>query len=72
MSRQRRKQQTRGAKASIAKAQPLKASAPTKAEPAEERRFRQAWRRTAGDASEAEQRTAVQQVRSGTARLLAA
>ena len=45
-------------KASIAKAQPLKAAAPP-AKP--DKAFRQAWRRTAGELSEAEQRAAVLQ-----------
>jgi hypothetical protein len=45
-------------KASIAKAQPLKTAAPP-AKP--DKAFRQAWRRTAGELSEAEQRAAVLQ-----------
>ena len=45
-------------KASIARAQPLKAAAPP-AKP--DRAFRQAWRRTAGELSEADQRAAVLQ-----------
>jgi hypothetical protein len=44
-------------KASIAKAQPLKVSGSPAAKP--DRAFRQAWRKTAGDLSEAEQRQAV-------------
>ena len=45
-------------KASISRAQPLKAAAPP-AKP--DKAFRQAWRRTAGELSEAEQRAAVEQ-----------
>lgn len=49
------------AQASIAKgAQPLKVPAPASSKPAG-RTFRQAWRRTAGELSEAEQRRAVEQ-----------
>lgn len=62
LSRQRKNQQKEAGKASIAKgAQPLKVKPPEPAAPAG-RVFRQAWRRTAGELSEVEQRTAVLQV----------
>lgn len=66
VSRQRKDKARTSNKASIAKAQPLKVAAKPQAEREgrqQQRTFRQAWRRTAGELSEEEQRRAVEQVR---------
>jgi len=60
VSKQRKEKKRAGSKASIARKDPLQAHQQQR-EGEQQRSFRAAWRRTAGDLSEAEQRKAVEQ-----------
>lgn len=57
LGKELRSRKRASSKASIARAEPLKVSGSPAAKP--DRAFRQAWRKTAGELSEAEQRQAV-------------